>query len=426
MSFPSLISGTSISVRFNRVIDGDTIRIYPPNSSDSESVRILSLDTEESFSFSSKPVTPWGKAAKRFTQNFFRDTSSVTVEFPGTEPVEEALVRYRDNYGRLLVWVYRDGIDFQQQMIARGYSPYFIKYGRAEFQGHDRRYRQAEREAQMFGRGVWDQIAVNGAVLRDYSRLGVWWELRAKAIDDYRMAVREGMQVLNTRKDYEKLKEISKTGERVTVFTEVNEVRRTAQVNAVADIGSDHQPFRLIIPDPTDDGEPTVNLLKTRYVSKSENEPRRGYCYVTGVLTLVEGRVQMVLQSTGAVRDDAPGKEVIEDVPVVPREREGKAEVRIVELVPSPDKGEKESVTLEAGDKGADLTGWKLTDKGGGSFVIGGVLGARDRKTFELDQGLRLNDGGDEMVLVDAVGRDVQKVVYERKDVKRGKKIRLE
>jgi hypothetical protein len=42
---------------------------------------------------------------------------AVEIEFPGPEPVAEAIVRYRDNYGRLLAFADTpDGMDFQERI----------------------------------------------------------------------------------------------------------------------------------------------------------------------------------------------------------------------------------------------------------------------------------------------------------------------
>ena len=96
------------------------------------------------------------------------------MEFPGREAPEEAFTRHRDNFGRLLVWAYMGEVDFQQQMIRDGFSPYFFKYGRAEFGSHDDRYSEAERQAQADHIGVWNQVEVNGSEMRNYAALAVW------------------------------------------------------------------------------------------------------------------------------------------------------------------------------------------------------------------------------------------------------------
>lgn len=57
------MSGTAFSVKVDRVVDGDTVRVFLDDTAEkSESLRILSLDTEEVFA-GSKPVTPLGQMA---------------------------------------------------------------------------------------------------------------------------------------------------------------------------------------------------------------------------------------------------------------------------------------------------------------------------------------------------------------------------
>lgn len=169
MSSPN-IHGTSRSVEVINAVDGDTLKVSVVG--EQENLRLLALDTEESYVGGGKPVTPWGKKAKETATEIFPEGSIATIEFPGDKPFEECLMKYRDNYGRLLTYAHTDdGEDFQESMIRDGYSPYFTKYGYAEFEDHDSQYREAERRAQANGRGIWDQLSVNSAVMRDYDSL---------------------------------------------------------------------------------------------------------------------------------------------------------------------------------------------------------------------------------------------------------------
>ncbi|CDF39279.1 unnamed protein product [Chondrus crispus] len=151
---PPLTKGTTISVRFSAVVDGDTIRVYLPSNPKAESIRLLNIDTEESVSFSSKPKTPWGLKAKSFAYSFFKGTENVELEFLGTESVDVALEKHRGLFGRVLAYVYKDGIDFQYVMTRKGYTPYFNKYGNATFASHHARYVAAEHQAQIEAIGV--------------------------------------------------------------------------------------------------------------------------------------------------------------------------------------------------------------------------------------------------------------------------------
>ena len=137
------IKGTKVDATVVRVVDGDTIRVKVKGQE--ESLRILSIDTEESNAGSSKAVSPWGKEAKKEAEKLFKVGDKVKLEFPGDEPAKECLQRYRGNYGRLLVFVYlEDGTDFQEHMIKKGFSPYFMKYGYAALPDNHERYIQTK------------------------------------------------------------------------------------------------------------------------------------------------------------------------------------------------------------------------------------------------------------------------------------------
>jgi endonuclease YncB( thermonuclease family) len=107
--------GTRIEAIVERAVDGDTLRVAIGGQS--ESIRLLALDTEESIAGGRKPVTPWGRKAAEVAKLTFPPGVAVEIEFPGPEPVAEAIVRYRDNYGRLLAFADTpDGMDFQERI----------------------------------------------------------------------------------------------------------------------------------------------------------------------------------------------------------------------------------------------------------------------------------------------------------------------
>lgn len=297
--------GTTIDTTVDRVVDGDTLAV--PLQGQDERLRLLCLDTEESNAGSDKPVTPLGKKAKEEAMRFFPEGAAVTLEFPGTEPVEVALRRHRDNFGRLLVFVHRDGQDFQQHMIETGYSPYFMKYGHAEFASHRQRYLEAERAAQAANLGVWDQITSNGSEMRNYATLGAWWALRGAIIDDYRQRRAEDPSLLNSRLDYEELARLAEQGQEAVVFTELAGVTRVGQHRAVVDIGSRHQPFKLFIPDIEHDaGQALLTLLSNRYIADDPTYVRRSYAYVHGPLKVYRDEPEMVVTGPDQILDTPP------------------------------------------------------------------------------------------------------------------------
>lgn len=320
-STSSHIVGTSVTVRLDRVSDGDTIRIFPPSSSKAEAVRILNIDTEESYSASSKPVTAWGKAAKQFAQSFFADTETVTLEFPDHTPLAEALVKHRGNYGRLLVYVHKDGVDYAEVAIQKGYSPYFTKYGHARFVSHRARYIAAERYAQAHHIGIWDQATVNGSVVNNYPAKIAWWNMRAAVIDAYRTLRAFDASILNTRLDYAAICDLAARNKVATVFSEVRSYRVIRGGHSLVELGSLDRPFNVFLPETdeaTSGGALALSLLRNRYIADGELSPRVGYCYMTGQLSLFRGNPQIVIDSPHAITDSPTARAVTPTVAPAP------------------------------------------------------------------------------------------------------------
>ncbi len=409
----STLSGTHIDVRFSRVVDGDTIRVYLPEQTEDESLRILALDTEESYAGGSKPVTPWGKAAKQRAAAFFDGAETVTIEFPGNEPVAECLRKYRGNYGRLLTFVYRQDVDYQETMIREGFSPYFMKYGHAQFSQNHRRYVAAEQAAQGAHLGVWDQLGVNGSEMRNYAALGTWWRLRARVIDDYRARKARVPSLLNTRLDYDRIVAKAGEGETVTLFTEFKAIRRLGGDHGLISYGGHDRPFSLFIPDmDSTEGQAIIQLMQSRYISSDESHPRRSYGYVTGALSLYDGKPQMEIEHVEQISDELQAQA---------------AQVAIAALLPNPEGSDRghETVSLKnLGATDADVTGWRLQDRGNHAFPLDGVIRAQETRVFELPAGVMpLNNAGDEVFLFGADGTLRDHVSYSRQDAASGRAV---
>lgn len=306
------MSGTELNVTVDRVVDGDTVRVFlEDGASESESLRILALDTEEVHA-GSKPVTPLGRIASDRAKALMAPGDRITLVFPGTEPVAEALARYRGNFGRALVYLrLADGTDFQERMIREGMSPYFMKYGYAHFSAFHARYVAAERAAQTERLGIWDQIAHNGSVLRNYAALSTWWDLRARIIEGYREVKRRAPEVnlFNTRLDYAHLRRLARDGREATVFMELRSFR-PAGPHALFSTGSIEQPFGLLVREGNEaGGQPVMRLLQSRYVAEGEAMPRRSYAYVTGPMKQFPddgGTPEMVITDASQIAD-GPG-----------------------------------------------------------------------------------------------------------------------
>ena len=303
--------GTSFTAKVDRVVDGDTVRVFLDADDDaSESLRILALDTEE-VRAGSKPATPLGRTASERAKELIGQGDTVKIILPGNEPRQEALARYRGNFGRVLCYLeLEDGTDFQETMIREGHSPYFQKYGYAQFATLHARYSAAEREAQSAMRGIWDQIAHNGSVMRNYAALCTWWDLRARIIEGYREIKRRSPQVnlFNTRLDYPRLVEIARARQETTVFMELRDFSPTSGDHVLFNTGSARQPYQLFIPNGnTGGGEDIMNLILNRYRAGGEADPRRSYAYVTGPTKMFPdedtGRPEIIVTDPGQITD---------------------------------------------------------------------------------------------------------------------------
>jgi micrococcal nuclease len=305
------MAGTRVEARLIKVVDGDTIKVELDGRS--ESVRLACLDTEESWPGGNKPVTEAGRRASAWAKTWFgadvagQPTTEVglDLEFDTADPPSLALVRHRDNYGRLLAYAWLGTEHYNLAAVRAGWSPYFVKYGRS------RRYHgvflQAEARAQASGAGIWDP-GINGAgPTRDYRRLLPWWQMRDSWIEDYR-ATGPQAGVLSVRLDHADLIAAARREERISVFCDLQGgINRWVGDAALIYAGSPAQPFNLWIPDRRVPAvQDLLRLLETRYTG----EGRQNYVYVTGPASLYpaqdDGKPQIVLTDAAQLADLPP------------------------------------------------------------------------------------------------------------------------
>ncbi len=127
----------SRSYLVERVIDGDTIVL-----AGGERVRLIGVDTPETVK-PRTPVQPMGPEASAFTHRLL-EGKTVRLGFDKER---------RDRYGRMLAYVYLDGVLVNEALIRGGYGVALTQYPFSN--AMKRRFRDAEAEAKAARRGIW-------------------------------------------------------------------------------------------------------------------------------------------------------------------------------------------------------------------------------------------------------------------------------
>lgn len=120
-----------------RVVDGDTLKL-----TNKWRVRLIGIDTPETVKHD-HPVEPWGPEATAFTREFVKG-GKVRLRFDRER---------KDDYGRVLAYVYVGERLLNEELIRAGLSPAktYFKYSGA----FKKRFRAAEEEARQARRGIW-------------------------------------------------------------------------------------------------------------------------------------------------------------------------------------------------------------------------------------------------------------------------------
>ncbi len=97
----------------NHCVDGDTAHFFVNGVE--EKVRFLSIDTPEIAHNNETASEPYGEAANDTTCTILMNSKSILLE---VDPLEKP----RDQYGRLLAWVWVDEVLIQAQLVELGYA----------------------------------------------------------------------------------------------------------------------------------------------------------------------------------------------------------------------------------------------------------------------------------------------------------------
>ena len=130
------------------IVDGDTIKVSINGTT--ETLRIIGLDTPETVD-PRKPVQCFGKEASNKAKELLSG-KTVVLEADSTQGE-------RDKYQRLLRYVFINGTDYGQYMIANGYAHEYTYNLPYKYQTE---YKNAQKTAETNKLGFWSPSACNG------------------------------------------------------------------------------------------------------------------------------------------------------------------------------------------------------------------------------------------------------------------------
>ena len=290
------------NLQITQVVDGDTVKVALNGKT--ESLRLICVDTEESYSSTSKPVTAAGKAASEMAKQYFATAdgglAKVDVEFDTDDPVEVAVEKHRDNYGRLLCYVHKDGENYNLKLIQEGWSPYFMKYGRSRL--YHRQMTEAESAAKAYNLMIWNPITNAKIPCRNYANLLPWWSMRGSIVEDFRLS-QATTGALSVRLQYPKILAASENAKSITIFCDLQAgINKWIGSNALIYAGSVYHKLDLWIPDAeTDAMAPLKRLIEKRYAGQG-----RGYVYISGQVEQYKSKPQIILRNIKQFSDFPP------------------------------------------------------------------------------------------------------------------------
>lgn len=136
------IPNEKVEVKFNKCVDGDTIRV--DLDGEVKTVRFLAIDTPESV-HPEKEVEAYGKEASDFTCNLVSKAKKLYLEYDKNSDKE-------DKYGRQLAFVYADDLMLQKELIKVGYAK--VAYLYADYT-YTSSLQQLESVAKKEKKGIW-------------------------------------------------------------------------------------------------------------------------------------------------------------------------------------------------------------------------------------------------------------------------------
>lgn len=263
-----------------KVIDGDTVDVKLPDGK-VERLRLLSVDTEESYNSPSKPSTPFGKRTSAWAKSYIHKGEPCEVEY-GPE--------YRDVYKRLLAYFWYEGENYNLKIVRDGRSPYFTKYGYSVL--HHEEFVAAEAAAKAEKLGLWNPKE-RGDLRGDYAELEAWWNGRADALRDFEKQAAQRRDIYAVRSDYSRL--MKHMGETVTVFTAIRHGDISGMVYLGQAEGRTYEPLEI------------VAMLSKREAVDALKASKGRFRYFTGRLTKgADGKVRLLIEDAKNVAEAPP------------------------------------------------------------------------------------------------------------------------
>jgi micrococcal nuclease len=119
------------TTRVTRIIDGDTFE-----TETGEKIRLIGINAPEVSDI-------FGKESRQHLKNLIENK---TVELK-----KDNISSDRDNYNRLLRYIFLDGIDVNEKMILDGYAFAYLKFGFEKLE----KYKIAQIDASQNNKGIW-------------------------------------------------------------------------------------------------------------------------------------------------------------------------------------------------------------------------------------------------------------------------------
>jgi len=154
---PDAVDGESVTVTVTRVIDGDTMEFEYANGTE-DTVRLLGVDTPETTLSRVSPddyagisettagrdhLFNWGEQATALAED--------ELEGKQVEIIVDPEADRRGYFDRLLVYLYVDGENFNERLLAEGYARMYD----SQFSLREE-FTAVEQDAQAAGVGLWD------------------------------------------------------------------------------------------------------------------------------------------------------------------------------------------------------------------------------------------------------------------------------